>query len=341
MFCVVSLRFLYWFIIWKNSVWPLGHIFFSWGWIGVDLFFVLSGFFISLSVIVPSSWSFLNFIKRRFLRIAPPYYVSMIIIMAISGMYFLTTSNGLYHSLSHFLFLHSYSPQTHGSINGAYWSLGVEFSFYILIGLSAAILRQKKRAGYILIGAVIFSWLWRTGCFLYIENDAMQRFIWSTQVFGMLDEFAIGVSIALIYTHVEMSKLFRHVWLPFVLLFAGLGMVIAYVLHAVSVNYWFDYSTMVFSRTFLALGFGMIILSFIGLEKYDLFIKACRWSGLCFVGTISFSIYLYHLPIIQATVNVKDSVGSINAISLSVIFMTMLVAWGSYIFVESRFMRTH
>ena len=89
--------------------------FLSWGWIGVDLFFLLSGFFIGLNVLGSRNWSFSSFIFRRFKRIAPAYYFSILVIVCLSAGYFVVSLNGWQHIAAHLLFLHSYSSGTHGS----------------------------------------------------------------------------------------------------------------------------------------------------------------------------------------------------------------------------------
>ncbi|HDT2133835.1 TPA: acyltransferase family protein [Enterobacter roggenkampii] len=77
---------------------------FTWGWIGVDIFFVLSGLFIGISVIKSKPWDTLKYLKRRFLRIAPAYYFSMLVLVALASSYFLVTTNGITHIAVHLLF---------------------------------------------------------------------------------------------------------------------------------------------------------------------------------------------------------------------------------------------
>src|SRR3974377_1228989 len=55
--------------------------FFKWGWTGVDLFFVLSGFLITGKLIqsIGEKDYFLNFYRNRVLRIFPVYYLAIIL----------------------------------------------------------------------------------------------------------------------------------------------------------------------------------------------------------------------------------------------------------------------
>ena len=78
------------------------------GWIGVDLFFVLSGFFIGLAVMRPAVWNLRLFLKRRVRRIIPAYYLSILVLVSLVSSFFLVTPTGLSHILLHILFLHTF-----------------------------------------------------------------------------------------------------------------------------------------------------------------------------------------------------------------------------------------
>ncbi|MBI5893395.1 MAG: acyltransferase [Deltaproteobacteria bacterium] len=61
-------------------------IFFVWGWHGVDLFFALSGFLIGGQIIeenLNNTFSFKRFYIKRFWRIFPPYYFSILVVILI------------------------------------------------------------------------------------------------------------------------------------------------------------------------------------------------------------------------------------------------------------------
>ena len=314
--------------------WP--H-FFHWGWIGVDLFFVLSGFFITICVLKPKEWKPFDFIKRRFIRIAPPYYISMVFVVAMSGFYFASTDNGLLHVLVHLLFLHTYIDGAHGSINGVYWSLGVEFSFYIFMLLTAKCIRRGVGTQLLILSMIVMSWVWRAGCYYFLPEDPMQRFIWSTQLLGMLDEFAIGSTIAIIYSrYIVNGNVMR--W-PIVYFSLSLGIaLVALFVYNIDAGYWSNIDTMVFSRTYLSVGFSLVILSFTFLEHKVWFRALCRYSGLSFLGSISYSIYLFHLPIINAGIN--SGVSRNHSFSISILCCVLLVSAISYRFFEKPFMRS-
>jgi peptidoglycan/LPS O-acetylase OafA/YrhL len=106
----------------------------SFGYAGVAIFFVVSGFCIHLSFQQQSQkWS--SFFIRRFFRIYPPYLAALIfgILLVIS-----TSRPHFYNRdfviqiLTHIFLVFNYSPTTFGTFNGAFWSLAVEAQLYLL-----------------------------------------------------------------------------------------------------------------------------------------------------------------------------------------------------------------
>ena len=133
---------LYHFTIeWKDHT-PYGNYFgglFKYGYLGVEFFFVISGFVISYTL--EGTDSFSSFWKNRFIRLFPPLLACTMITYGVAGILdsdqlfpnahkarnflptFTLTNPSIWTSLTH----------THFAwINGSYWSLWVEIQFYIL-----------------------------------------------------------------------------------------------------------------------------------------------------------------------------------------------------------------
>lgn len=106
------------------------------GWVGVDLFFVISGFVITLSAIrlykkMPDFYHGI-FIKRRLLRIAPLYYLTLFCFIVFVSPTLLWVD--FYENLGlHLFFIHNLSPEFQGAINGVNWSIAVEMQFYLIM----------------------------------------------------------------------------------------------------------------------------------------------------------------------------------------------------------------
>ncbi len=115
------------------------------GWLGVDLFFVLSGLLIS-GILIDSREKphyFRNFYLRRVLRIMPLYFVTL----AVSWYFYGSTYSGFF--LFTMFFMANYAsafgvPLPHGP--GVYWSLAVEEHFYLIWPLGARFLSRHALA---------------------------------------------------------------------------------------------------------------------------------------------------------------------------------------------------
>jgi peptidoglycan/LPS O-acetylase OafA/YrhL len=114
------------------------------GWMGVQLFFVLSGFLISYHFLrrTQRAGAIGRFLVRRWLRIVPTYYVVLLIVaLGLVPSYPVAPD---YLSLRvgyHLLFLQDYLPS---SLLGPFWSLGVEEKFYLAAPLIAAALWRAR-----------------------------------------------------------------------------------------------------------------------------------------------------------------------------------------------------
>jgi peptidoglycan/LPS O-acetylase OafA/YrhL len=119
---------------------PLLMYFSSYGWLGVEMFFVISGFVIPYSM---SRYDYnLNklffFLKKRIIRIEPPYIVSILISVLLLGIskIFLNNHSFNFDFIQIILHLGYLNPFFgYDWIVEYYWTLGVEFQFYIFMGL--------------------------------------------------------------------------------------------------------------------------------------------------------------------------------------------------------------
>jgi peptidoglycan/LPS O-acetylase OafA/YrhL len=112
-------------------------LFFKWGSLGVSIFFVLSGFVIahSLRNAIVDGRYFKNFSLRRFSRLTPPYYLS--ILLALVYGIFAAKAKGIpfeapsaTKAIAHLAFVQDLFNLGH--INEVYWTLCLEVQFYII-----------------------------------------------------------------------------------------------------------------------------------------------------------------------------------------------------------------
>jgi peptidoglycan/LPS O-acetylase OafA/YrhL len=122
------------------------------GYVGVFLFFVISGFCIHLSrakaqVENKPPVAFTAFWKRRFRRLYPPYIVALILYLGISAFTtrFELTPFYVWDVVSHLFMLHNLDSHTVYSINGVFWTLAIEEQLYLAYFL---LLFLRKRWGW-------------------------------------------------------------------------------------------------------------------------------------------------------------------------------------------------
>jgi peptidoglycan/LPS O-acetylase OafA/YrhL len=117
----------------------------SYGYLGVEMFFILTGFVIIYSI--PENYThklYTTFLLKRITRIEPPYFISIFLVLFLNTLSHNVTGkpndihalNILYHLgyLNNFGFGNYISP--------IYWTLGIEFQFYFLIGFLIPYLKK-------------------------------------------------------------------------------------------------------------------------------------------------------------------------------------------------------
>jgi peptidoglycan/LPS O-acetylase OafA/YrhL len=139
------------------------------GWMGVDLFFALSGFLIGSQVfnalVSRGSVDFVDFYLRRGFRTLPVYFVMLAIYVAWPSMREATGMMPLWQFLTYTLNL--FIDPNRGAFSHA-WSLCVEEQFYLLFPLLALALVRTGRlaravvviAGLVFAGMMLRAWLW-------------------------------------------------------------------------------------------------------------------------------------------------------------------------------------
>lgn len=108
------------------------------GYVGVLLFFVISGFCIHLTRARAQNdgdqpMSFSSFWKRRIRRLYPPYLIALMLFLLIAGFttHFQATSFYVWDVLLHLLMLHNLDGRTVYSVNGVFWTLAIEEQLYL------------------------------------------------------------------------------------------------------------------------------------------------------------------------------------------------------------------
>jgi peptidoglycan/LPS O-acetylase OafA/YrhL len=125
--------------------------YFKYGYLGVDLFFIISGFVIAFSI---KHLSLRKFCYSRFKRLYPMYWICLLLTFIVS--YFWGAPR--YHVTFTQLLANLTMVQKlwgQGDVDGAYWSLYVELKFYLIIALFLILNRFKK----ISLDYLVYFWL--------------------------------------------------------------------------------------------------------------------------------------------------------------------------------------
>ena len=148
----------------------------NYGWVGLNLFIVLSGLCIHLPVArrmasgAPAQARWRAFWWRRFVRLYPPYVAAVLLSVAV---YYSIGAEAypaderitsLPHDLAaHFLMIHNLFRDYCQSLgNGALWSLGLEEQLYGLYAVYL-VLRRRAKAGHVLLIGFVVSAAWMIG----------------------------------------------------------------------------------------------------------------------------------------------------------------------------------
>lgn len=287
--------------------WPLV---FTFGWAGVDLFFVISGFVIALSALQSyereGTGFRRSFMRRRLARIVPLYLLTGLIYLVFVNPTMLTNADGtlLARVLGHVLFVQNLHPLTFGALNGPSWSTAVEMQFYLLMLAFTPLLLRVPRGGFLLV-SFLLALLYRFAVTLALppgQANTTLQFIYMTQLAGVWEEFAMGIALALV---IRSPGNLSRAWLSprwrNCLLWA-LAAILMFGIAAMSVQntgpnaYWHSTWMLLFWRPLLGMGFAAVVCCAITLPHA----AHPLWTPLRYWGDISYGLYLWHFLVITA-----------------------------------------
>jgi peptidoglycan/LPS O-acetylase OafA/YrhL len=319
------------------------------GFVGVDLFFVLSGFLLSL----PFAHACLRgeklplfgpYLRRRVLRVFPAYYFQWGLMMLI-GAWFVTwvPLNGR-SVLAHFLMLFNIGPNPVSPVVSLWWSLPVEFSFYLLLPLIAVFMRPRPWLVLLLIGllvSVVFR-AWATAHFA--DSISAVRFLTASQLPGSLPLFLLGASAAMLVKWMQLKNIRPPSPKAATLLFlTGATLSMLWLWKVVLVFgdiYWDGHWSMIVAPVVQGASMSMLVLALYWGSRMGTWLCANRL--IYFIGVISYSLYLWHFPVMQQIQMLGgDSYMALPGLAkfLLTTLITIAVASLSYFLIERPFSR--
>ena len=251
----------------------------SYAWLGVEVFFVISGFVIpySLNRAGYQLKAYPTFILKRVLRLDPPYFVAIALIITMAYAYsFYSGKPALVENspielvpvLLHFGYLNMFFG--YEWLNPSFWTLAIEFQYYVIMGLVFPLINSTKRvvrvAALFCFGATSFF----STQGLMSEGAPYSKFIF---YFAFL--FVMGV-----ITFQRHAKLIGAKEYLCLLVLATIGSVL----------------TLGVAPTLAGL-FAVVSINFFN----------WRTSVAVFFGNISYSLYLLHWPVGHLTLSLVGS----------------------------------
>ena len=333
------------------------------GWMGVQMFFVLSGFLITDILLrmkenLPLGSYLYKFYVRRFLRIFPLYYFFLILMVGLAAWLISINFRAslmnviLDQAVYAFLYLYDFISAYRGFVSSRFldhlWSLSVEEQFYLVWPLLVFLTPKKHLKKLFIAGIiagplfrVVFYFAYHAGLSAYLREPVSLAMY--TLPFTHVDAFAFGAYISRFPIPKPRKQL---VFLGCFLLFAGfasqyfdtgeigdlssLGYPVtlpnAYqFLWAYSlINYWF----------------AILIYCIV---NEGLFVQILEIPLLRYFGRISYGLYVYHFPILWFTGRLVDVRGLNNMnhsqFALTALAITILIASASFYLLEAPFIR--
>lgn len=127
----------------------------EYGLYGVQMFFVISGFVIPLSL-DKSNYTltnYFNFLKKRAFRLHPPYVAALFLTIVFS--YFAYKSRGMSYPENALTIFQSFFYLHFPADNPVFWTLGVEVVYYLFIGLTFPIFKKTPLLAVILLAPIL------------------------------------------------------------------------------------------------------------------------------------------------------------------------------------------
>lgn len=307
------------------------------GFVGVDIFFVISGYLISSIILreaAAGDFSFLRFYERRLRRIIPPLLVMLVVTVVVFQVISLpdqaqqTAESGIAAllSVSNFYFWRTsgyFAPAAEFMPLLHTWSLAVEEQFYLLfpvIVLALIKLRLPLKWVFVIGTAAAFA----VGYYLSVAKPSVAYYLLPARAW----ELAIGAVLAVGVVPALKGRTVQEL-VPAI----GVGLIVF--------SLFYIRSDMVFPgwvALMPCLGAAMVIHAG-GQSFVSRNILSAR--PVVFVGLLSYSLYLWHWPVLTALRMRTASAHLDMPVAVAGIIVTFLLAWLSWRYVERPFRNRH
>lgn len=310
-----------------------GFSFFTGGYVGVDVFFVISGFLITSIIMEDLSkgrFTLAYFYERRARRILPALFVIMAACLPFAWLWM--TPDQLkdfsqsmvsvsFFSSNIFFFLKSGYFEQASELKPLLhtWSLAVEEQYYIIFPLVLMLIWQWKTKNIYLTLSIIFVGSMLCAELLKGYNESANFFLLPSRMW----ELVVGSILAIYLRHNQQPVSFANS-----LSFIGLALICASI---VMFNERTPHPSLV---TFLPVfGTALIILA---AREGTIVYRLLALKSVVNIGLLSYSAYLWHQPLFAFT-RIKWGLDISPEVYLALILATLLLSWVSWKYLESPF----
>jgi peptidoglycan/LPS O-acetylase OafA/YrhL len=325
------------------------------GWVGVDLFFALSGFLITRGLIatsaLPTKERMRLFWTRRFLRIFPLYYA--VLIVGAIACYFLGVAPP---SLSYWLYFQNYAiafdPMSVIRWTSHFWSLAIEEQFYLFWPVLMLLARPKQRVpitlGLLGFGLVVRTVVAMMGPRLMTDiADVFPKLVYCATPMHM-DGLLLGALVSMLVQDPEhpIARAWKKLRAPAMVAAYAAAAVLAVVTQGFSP---YDRRVAVIGYPLLAFAFASTIYALVDRPAGAPALWPWRSRALQSCGKISYGMYVLHWPISALLIVPMEAklaalpVGAAAAVGTAIIVVGTLVsyalAWLSFRYFEQPFLK--
>lgn len=273
----------------------------QYGWLGVYIFFVISGFVLPYSLFIAtyqlnvSNYSL--FIWKRVSRLDPPYLASIAIVLLLSylssvapGFRGVKPEYSVSQILSHIAYLNTFLGRPW--LNIVYWSLAIEFQYYVLLGFLFPLLSGQSR----------------------------------------VRRLALLVGMACVTLGVRGDAFVFHYFFLFI---AGL---VAFWQRAGLANLWEVVTVLVLSSIGLVVTHGLMVAAAALITSLIIIRIDTSLPAFALLGELSYSMYLVHVPVGGRVINLSERLGGGQVVRLLALIVavsvSMMAAFGLFHLVE-------
>lgn len=298
--------------------------------IGVDVFLVISGYLITTIVLRQrdqESFSFLSFYASRIRRIVPAYMVLLAVTCLVMAVLLIprdfesfkeSLSSALYFNSNNYFASHNdyFAPESHELPLLHTWSLAIEMQFYLLLPVVLVIVPRR-----------LLPWVLSATAFLLLGYSAYQLIDGQSRsvyfsLSARIPEFMVGSLLALSSLGASWGRRTSNI-------VSALGLVM------ILGSFWFITENAPFPGLLaLPACLGVVLLIAARNSMYNELLSS---TSMVIIGALSYSLYLWHWPILTSFRYYFESYQLPNLVIASALLLTLVMSYLSFRLIEVPF----